>query len=168
MKNVYCKIYLVSITSQAKPSQAKPSQAKPSQAKPKIKNIKYITFIIYIKSLPAYIKINIYIYLYNNYISYSISAVTSILENEKLVFNLINAEIKKKILDIKNIKECEINFYTPDIKMYDEWFEKYSCKAHLSAAMFYRFSISNIIPSNIYKILYLNSDLIVTGSLKEL
>ncbi|MBT8741929.1 hypothetical protein JQ828_01160 [Brachyspira hyodysenteriae] len=34
MKNVYCKIYLVSITSQAKPSQAKPSQAKPSQAKP--------------------------------------------------------------------------------------------------------------------------------------
>ncbi|MBT8718796.1 glycosyltransferase family 8 protein [Brachyspira hyodysenteriae] len=121
-------------------------------------------------------KMNICLASDNNYAPYMGTAIASILKNssedEKIIFHLIDGGItkenKEKIISLKNIKECEINFYTPDIKMYDGWFEKTSCKAHFSAAMFYRLSIASIIPSNIDKILYLDSDLIATGSLKEL
>lgn len=122
------------------------------------------------------IEMNICLASDNNYAPYMGTAIASILKNrledEKIIFHLIDGGItkenKEKIISLKSIKNCEILFYTPDIKMYDEWFEKTSCKAHFSAAMFYRLSISNIIPNNIDKILYLDSDLIVTGSLKEL
>ncbi|AEM21638.1 glycosyl transferase, family 8 [Brachyspira intermedia PWS/A] len=85
----------------------------------------------------------------NNYAPYMGTAIASILKNsledEKIIFHLIDGGITKenkdKILSLKNIKECEINFYTPDIKMYDEWFEKIPSKVHFSAAMFYRISI---------------------------
>lgn len=121
------------------------------------------------------IEMNICLASDNNYAPYMGTAIASILknslENEKIIFHLIDGGItkenKEKIISLKSIKDCEIFFYTPDIKMYDEWFEKTSCKAHFSAAMFYRLSISTLI-SNVDKILYLDSDLIVTGSLKEL
>ena len=122
------------------------------------------------------VEMNICLASDNNYAPYMGTAIASILKNcledEKIIFHLIDGGItkenKEKILSLKNIKDCEINFYTPDIEMYDEWFEKTSCKAHFSAAMFYRLSIANIIPKHIDKILYLDSDLIVTASLKKL
>lgn len=99
------------------------------------------------------------------------SVLKNSLEDEKIIFHLIDGGItkenKEKILYLKNIKECEIKFYTPDIEMYNEWFEKTPYKGHFSAAMFYRLSISTLIP-NADKILYLDSDLVVAGSLKEL
>ncbi|MBW5381234.1 glycosyltransferase family 8 protein [Brachyspira hampsonii] len=111
----------------------------------------------------------------NNYAPYMGTAIASVLKNsledEKITFHLIDGGItkenKEKILSLKNIKDCEIKFYTPDIERYNEWFEKTSAKLYFSPAMFYRLSISTLIP-NVDKILYLDSDLVVTGSLREL
>lgn len=111
----------------------------------------------------------------NNYAKYMGVAIASILKNsredEKIIFHLIDGGIteenKDKILYLKYIKYCEIKFYTPDIERYKKWFEKTILKAHYSSAMFYRLSISTLIPEP-EKILYLDSDLVVTGSLREL
>ena len=121
------------------------------------------------------LEMNICLAADNNYAPYMGTAIASILKNsledEKITFHLIDGGITKenreKILSLKSIKDCEIKFYTPDIKRYDEWFEKTTAKLYFSAAMFYRLSISTLIP-DVDKILYLDSDLIVTGSLKEL
>lgn len=111
----------------------------------------------------------------NNYAPYMGTAIASVLKNsledEKIIFHLIDGGItkenKEKILSLKNIKDCEIKFYTPDIERYNDWFEKTSVKIYFSPAMFYRLSISTLIP-DVDKILYLDSDLVVTGSLREL
>lgn len=121
------------------------------------------------------IEMNICLACDDKYAKYMGTAIASILKNsledEKIIFHLIDGGItkenKEKILSLKSIKECEINFYTPDIKMYNEWFEKATFKAYVSPAMYYRLSISTLIP-NVDTILYLDSDIIVTESLKEL
>ena len=121
------------------------------------------------------IEMNICLACDNNYAKYMGTAIASILKNsledEKIIFHLIDGGItkenKEKILSLKAIKQCEINFYTPDIEMYNEWFEKATFKGYLSPAMYYRLSIATLIP-NADKILYLDSDIVVTGSLKEL
>ncbi len=121
------------------------------------------------------VEMNICLAADNNYAPYMGTAITSILKNsledEKIIFHLIDGGITKenreKILSLKSIKDCEIKFYTPNVKRYDEWFEKTSVKIYFSAAMFYRLSISALI-TDVDKILYLDSDLIVTGSLREL
>ena len=121
------------------------------------------------------IEMNICFAAYNNYAPYMGTAIASVLKNsledEKITFHLIDGGITKenkdKILSLKNIKDCDIIFYTPDIERYNAWFEKTLAKLYFSPAMFYRLSIASLIP-DVDKILYLDSDLIVTGSLKEL
>lgn len=121
------------------------------------------------------IEMNICFAADNNYAPYTGTAIASVLKNsledEKITFHLIDGGISKenkdKILSLKNIKDCEIKFYIPNIEMYNNWFEKTSTKLYFSPAMFYRLSISTLIP-DVDKILYLDSDLIVTGSLREL
>ncbi|MEI0557938.1 glycosyltransferase family 8 protein [Brachyspira intermedia] len=111
----------------------------------------------------------------NNYAKYMGAAIASVLKNsledERITFHLIDGGISKenkdKILSLKNIKDCDIIFYTPNIERYNDWFEKTSAKLYFSPAMFYRLSIASLIP-NVDKILYLDSDLVVTGSLREL
>lgn len=111
----------------------------------------------------------------NNYAPYMGTAIASVLKNsledEKIIFHLIDGGItkenKEKILSLKNIKNCEIKFYTPNIERYNDWFEKSKYKMYYSPAMFYRISIPSLIP-DVDKILYLDSDLVVTGSLREL
>ena len=110
----------------------------------------------------------------DNYAKYMATAMISILKNsledEEIVFHLLDGGIsddsKKKLLSLKSIKNCEIYFYTPDIKKYEEWYSKGDYK-DWSPAAFYRLSIPSMIP-NIDKILYLDCDIIVNLSLKEL
>ncbi|WP_297248242.1 glycosyltransferase family 8 protein [uncultured Brachyspira sp.] len=121
------------------------------------------------------IEMNICFAADNNYAPYMGTAIASVLKNsledEKITFHLIDGGISKenkdKILSLKNIKDCDIIFYTPDIERYNAWFEKTLAKLYFSPAMFYRLSIASLIP-DVDKILYLDSDLIVTESLREL
>lgn len=110
----------------------------------------------------------------NNYSKYMGTAMVSVLKNsledEEIVFHLldggISEENKNKLLSLKKIKNCEMHFYTPDIKKYEEWFLKGGYDSW-SPAAFYRLSIPSIIP-NVDKILYLDCDIAVNISLREL
>lgn len=110
----------------------------------------------------------------NNYAKYMATTIISILKNsmedEEIVFHLLDGGIsdenKDKLLSLKSVKNCEMYFYIPDIKKYEEWYLKGNYK-NWSPATFYRLSIPSIMP-NIDKILYLDCDIIVNLSLKEL
>ena len=110
----------------------------------------------------------------DNYAKYMATAMISILKNsledEEIVFHLLDGGIsddsKKKLLSLKKIKNCEIYFYTPDIKKYEEWYSRGNYELW-SPATFYRLSIPSMMP-NIDKILYLDCDIIVNLNLKEL
>ena len=110
----------------------------------------------------------------NNYAKYMATTIISILKNsmedEEIVFHLLDGGIsdenKDKLLSLKSVKNCEMYFYIPDIKKYEEWYSKGNYK-EWSPAAFYRLSIPSIIP-NVDKILYLDCDIIVNLSLREL
>ena len=109
-----------------------------------------------------------------NYLPHMATVIASILKNsledEEFTFHIIDGGIgddnRNKILLLKEIKDFDIKFYTPDIGKYNEWFEKTDCKHHFSPAMFYRISIPSLI--KVDRILYLDCDIIVNGSLREL
>ncbi|WP_304332719.1 glycosyltransferase family 8 protein [Brachyspira innocens] len=111
----------------------------------------------------------------NNYAKYMGTTIASILSNSKedeeiyfhlIVDNDVTDDSKNKLLSLKKIKNCEMKFYTPDVEKYKKWFEVGSVK-HLSAATFYRLDIHRLI-QDIDKVLYLDCDIIVNDSLKEL
>lgn len=120
------------------------------------------------------LKMNICLASDDEYSKYMGTAMVSILNNslddEEIVFHLLDGGISKEnkdnLLSLKNIKNCEIYFYTPDIKKYETWYLK-SNSENWSPATFYRLSIPSIIP-NVDKILYLDCDVIVNLSLREL
>src|SRR5579875_3360148 len=98
--------------------------------------------------------------------------LVSLLENNKditvniyVIHNIKNLttfnETKKFIYEVYNIK---LNSITVD----DSIFEKYKITHHISKAVYFRLLLVDILPGTIDKILYLDSDTIVTGSLKEL
>ena len=97
-----------------------------------------------------------------NYARYMRVTMASILKNaaddENIIFHIIETNIsdetKNKILSLKKIKNCEINFYS--IKN-----SKYGHPTYL------RLFIPELI-KYADKVLYLDSDIIVNGSLKEL
>lgn len=110
----------------------------------------------------------------DNYSIHLGTVITSILINsntdDMFTFHILDGGITEKnknfISKLKTIKDFNILYYTPDIKKYDEWFEKTMCKGHFSPATFYRISIPSLL--NIDKVLYLDCDIIVTDSLREL
>ena len=100
----------------------------------------------------------------DNYAKYMGTTMASILsnskENEEIYFHLLDGGIteenKNKLLSLKNIKNCDIIFYSVNSMNY-----KYD------APHFFRLNVPSLIP-NIDKLLYLDCDTIVLNSLKEL
>lgn len=111
----------------------------------------------------------------DNYAKYMGTTIASILSNSKeddeIYFHLIvdddvTDDSKNKLLSLKKIKNCEMKFYIPDVDKYKKWYELGNYKS-FSPAMFYRLSIAELI-KNVDKVLYLDCDIIVNDSLKEL
>ena len=110
----------------------------------------------------------------DNYAKYMGTTIASILSNSKeddeIYFHLLDGGIaeenKEKLLSLKKIKNCEMKFYIPDVDKYKKWYELGNYKS-FSPAMFYRLSIAELI-KNVDKVLYLDCDIIVNDSLKEL
>lgn len=107
----------------------------------------------------------------DNYSPYMGTAIASILynskEDENITFHIISENInednKNKLISLKKIKDFNIIFYEPKKEIY-RYITKYNMKAY---STFFRLSIPSLMP-NIDKILYLDCDMIVNKSLREL
>ena len=104
-----------------------------------------------------------------NYIEYLSVALYSLLENNKdLYFNIyvinggIEKEVFKKIESITNKYNCNIN----NIEINDDIFDKLVQNHHFAKANYYRLLIPEFIHCD--KILYLDADIVVNGSIKDL
>lgn len=110
----------------------------------------------------------------NNYAKYTGVTVASILanakENEKLHFyfvsNNISDENRDKILSLKSIKDCEMEFVYPNQNQFEE-FENIKTDSRLPLASFFRLKLPSIL-TEVDKIIYLDCDTVVNVSLNEL
>ncbi len=108
----------------------------------------------------------------NNYVQYMATSIISILKNANsddelnfyILSNNIKQEYKDKILELKKIKRCKITFLDVDEQ---EFKNCPTFNNHITITMYYRYKIANLLPL-INKIIYLDCDVIVKQSLKEL
>lgn len=108
----------------------------------------------------------------SRFIKYTAIAITSILENSaspsEFEFWIIHSdnieEDKAQILSYVQKYNCRFHFRKVDINSYDNFYRPY----YISNAVFNKFSIPNILPVDISKALYLDSDVLVLGDLLEL
>ncbi len=118
--------------------------------------------------------INVCISCDNNYSKHAGVLIASILSNAKssdnLVFYILDGGINKinkdKILSLKEIKDCEINF-TPVDKAQFEDYAKVHTHKYISLPTFYRLKLPTILP-DVKKIIYLDCDVVVNTSLQDL
>ncbi len=119
-------------------------------------------------------KINVGIACDNNYSQYAGVVIASILtnanENSNLCFYIldggINDENKEKIISLKRIKDCEINFVQIDESMFDEY-KKIKTHAYISIATYYRLKLATLLP-DIDRIIYFDCDMVVNKDLADL
>ena len=98
-----------------------------------------------------------------------VSALLNSAKDEKLTFYVLQSGLsednKEKLLFLKKIKECEINFIEiPQDSI--EQFKKIKTLAHITIPAYYRLMIASFI-KDIDRILYLDCDVIVEKSLSE-
>ena len=119
-------------------------------------------------------KINVCLACDDNYARYSAVVVASILknarQNDNLCIYILDGGIeelnRQKILSLKYIKDCEINFVKIDNEMFSEYL---SIKTHsyISIPTFYRLKLPTLLP-NVDRIIYFDCDVVVNTSLREL
>lgn len=118
-------------------------------------------------------KINICLACDNRYAPLAGVSIASFLKNANedefinfyILDNNISIENKKKIMSLKWIKNCNIEFIQIDKSKFENLYLP-SKKGYLSVAAYYRFVISEIL-TNIDKILYVDCDVIATSSVNE-
>jgi lipopolysaccharide biosynthesis glycosyltransferase len=107
----------------------------------------------------------------DNFAPYLGITILSIIKNKmdgyKIIFNILDGEVsksnKEKIKNIiKNNEECDVNFIKIDKKKFNAFPEK----GHIKIPSYYRIIAPEIIPTS--RLLYLDSDIIVTGDLMQL
>lgn len=119
-------------------------------------------------------KINVGIACDDNYSQYAGVVIASILDNadknSELCFYIldggISEENKNKIISLKSIKECDINFVQIDEGMFEEY-KKIKTHAYISIATYYRLKLATLLP-DIEKIIYFDCDMVVNRDLTEL
>ena len=122
-------------------------------------------------------KINICLSSDDNFAPYLLTTITSILKNANeeddiyfyIIDNGISLPNKEKLLNLKSIKEFYVSFASlnnEDINKYTNWINMNKHSSY-SVSTYSILSIPNLFP-DIDKILYLDCDLIVIKSLKEL
>ena len=118
--------------------------------------------------------INVCISCDDNYAKYAGVVIASILlnadENDEYSFYIldggINEKAKSDINKLKTIKYCNIYFVKIDIEQFNVYKDILTHK-YISIATYYRLKLSQLLPS-VDKIIYLDCDIIVKKSLKEL
>lgn len=110
----------------------------------------------------------------NKYSQYAGVVIASILLNaqddEDFRFYILDSNIsqenKDKILSLKTIKKFEISFVRIDESLF-EIYKNIGTHSYISLSTFYRLKLPSILPE-IDKILYLDCDVVVNSSLKDL
>lgn len=118
--------------------------------------------------------INVCLSCDDNYSKYASVVIASILfnafEDDFLNFYILDGKIsqenKEKMLLLKNIRNCEINFVYIDESKFN-LYKQINTHKYISLPTFYRLKLSELLP-NINKIIYLDCDMVVNSSLKEL
>lgn len=109
----------------------------------------------------------------NNYVKYCIVMLTSLFENnkwEKHTIHIISYELSTKSQDvlsewIEKKYGNEVIYYMVD----SDFLKNYPIKEnHISLVGYYRLFLENLLPEKISRVLYLDCDLVITGSLKEI
>lgn len=119
-------------------------------------------------------KINVCLACDDNYAKYAGVVIASILTNanidDELAFFILDGGIsqgkKDEINSLKSIKNCEIKFISINENLFEEY-KKVITHKYLSIPAFYRLKISKLLPDT-KKIIYLDCDIVVNSSLKEL
>ncbi len=119
-------------------------------------------------------EINVCISCDDNYAKYASVVIASILancrEDDFLNFYILDGEIsddsKSKMLTLKNIKNCTINFVKVDETKL-EIYKQINTHEYITLLTYYRLILSELLP-NVDKIIYLDCDTVVNTSLKEL
>lgn len=118
--------------------------------------------------------INVCLACDNNYAKYAGVVIASILVNaninDRLVFYILDGGIEKdnkeKILTLKNIKDCLINF----IKIDDALFKEYQgikTHAYVTLATYYRLKLPSLLPE-VNRVIYFDCDFVINSSLHNL
>lgn len=119
-------------------------------------------------------KINVCLACDDNYSKYAGVVIASVLANAKpensLSFYILDGGVSQenieKILSLKSIKDCEINF----VKVDDSQFEMYkNIKTHqyVTLQTYYRLKLAQILP-DVKRIIYMDCDMVVNDDLEEL
>lgn len=119
-------------------------------------------------------KINVCLASDNNYICYASVLIASILLNakkdDKLNFYILENEIsdenKNKVLSLKNIKDFNIEFISPDNSLFEEY-SKIQTHHYLTLPAYYRLKLPSLLP-NVDRVIYFDCDMVVNSSLSEL
>ncbi len=118
-------------------------------------------------------KLNICLASDDNYAKHMAVTICSVLKNaqktDELFFYILDGGIsdntKSKISEMKKIKDFSIQYYRIDSDMFKNCtiFGQY-----ISIVTYYRFIIASVLPTDVDKVLYLDSDVIINKSLAEL
>ena len=118
--------------------------------------------------------INVCLSCDDNYAQHAGVVIASILANTKPDDNLffyildggISEEKKSKILSLKSIKNCEIEFVGINEKLFDDY-KNVKTHKYVTLATYYRLKLPSILP-DVNRIIYLDCDTVVEVSLSEL
>lgn len=117
--------------------------------------------------------INVCLSCDDNYSKYAGVVIASILKNANnddfLNIYILDGNIsetnKNKILQLKNIKDCNLYFVNIDESMFDIY-KQINTHSYITLPAYYRLKLTDILP-NVNKIIYLDCDTIVNTSLKK-
>lgn len=117
--------------------------------------------------------INICLSTDDNYSKYAGVVITSVLlnsDNKNLKFFIldggISQENKEKILSLKSIKECNIEFVPINEDLF-EIYKQIGTHSYISLSTYYRLKLASLL-NNIEKVLYLDCDVIVNSDITDL
>lgn len=107
-----------------------------------------------------------------NYLQHFAVAVTSLLENNRhmalsiyIIHDISDPKALQKLLEFIQTKyKVSIQLIAIDGALFDQ----YKITGHISRATYFRLLLADILPSNLSSGLFLDADLVVTGSLSEL
>lgn len=117
-------------------------------------------------------KLNVVFTIDENYIQHFCVACTSLLENNKHIGRVfLVQDIKqdnKKLRKAIDYLKKKYNIKIEKLNLESKILENFKVSHHLSRAVYFRLLLSEILPQEIDSVLFLDSDIVVNGSLDEI
>lgn len=119
-------------------------------------------------------KINVCLACDDNYARHAGVVIASILANanseDELTFYVLDGGIldenKNRILELKSIKNCDINFIKIDESMFEDY-KKVKTHSYITLATYYRLKLPTLLP-DVSRVIYFDCDFVINSSLKDL